>query len=60
MNWSCQAAVDTVVSTLQCSIPLARIEFLDEVQMMACNKYSGLDYPEVPHLFLGILIFYMP
>ena len=20
---------------------------------MACNKYSGLEYPETPHLFLG-------
>jgi len=47
-----QSAVDAVVSTLQCSIPIARVEFLDEVQMMACNKYSGLNYPEKPHLFL--------
>ena len=46
-------AVDAVVATLQCSVPMARIEFLDEVQMMACNKYSGLDYPQTPHLFLG-------
>eukprot|EP00088_Acartia_fossae_P036635 TRINITY_DN3782_c0_g1_i1.p1 TRINITY_DN3782_c0_g1~~TRINITY_DN3782_c0_g1_i1.p1 ORF type:complete len:501 (+),score=78.72 TRINITY_DN3782_c0_g1_i1:55-1557(+) len=47
-----QSAVDAVVSTLQCSVPLARVEFLDEVQMMACNKYSGLQYPEKPHLFI--------
>jgi len=47
-----QDAVDAVVATLQCSVPMARIEFLDEVQMMACNKYSGLDYPQTPHLFL--------
>ena len=23
-----------------------------QVQMRACNQYSGLDYPETPHLFL--------
>ena len=47
-----QAAVDAVVMTLQCSVPVARIELLDEVQMRACNLYSGLEYPEQPHLFL--------
>merc|ERR1719219_103612 len=47
-----QAAVDTVVATLQCSVPMARVELLDEVQMRACNQYSGLNYPETPHLFL--------
>jgi len=47
-----QAAVDTVVTTLQCSVPMARIELLDEVQIKACNQYSHLDYPETPHLFL--------
>merc|ERR1711971_523822 len=47
-----QAAVDSVVATLQCSVPMARVELLDEVQMRACNQYSGLDYPETPHLFL--------
>jgi len=47
-----QSAVDTVVATLQCSVPMARMELLDEVQMMACNQYSGLNYPETPHLFL--------
>jgi hypothetical protein len=32
---------------------MAAAELLDEVQMRACNLYSGLDYPETPHLFLG-------
>ncbi|XP_023931491.1 probable D-lactate dehydrogenase, mitochondrial, partial [Lingula anatina] len=49
---SVKAAVDTTVQTLQCGIPMARIEFLDEVQMMACNKFSHLDYQESPTLFL--------
>ena len=48
-----QGAVDCVVSTLQASLPLARIELLDEVQVRACNNYSGLNYQELPHLFLG-------
>ena len=47
-----QGAVDTVVATLQSSLPLARLELLDEVQVRACNAYSGLTYPETPHLFL--------
>ena len=50
---SVQAAVDTVVATLQCSVPVARMELLDEVQIRACNLYSGLSYPETPHLFMG-------
>merc|ERR1712079_509507 len=41
-----------VVSMLQCCIPMARIEFLDEIQIVACNRYSSLDLPEKPHLFL--------
>jgi len=49
---SIQATVNTVVTCLQYSMPLARLELLDEVQMMACNKYSGLDYPELPTLFI--------
>jgi len=40
------------VATLQSSLPLARLELLDEVQVRACNAYSGLTYPETPHLFL--------
>ena len=27
-------------------------EFLDDVQIDACNKFSGLDYPVTPTLFL--------
>lgn len=46
------AAVEAVVQTLQCNVPMARIEFLDENTMKACNKYSKTDYKEAPTLFL--------
>ncbi len=45
-------AVDTTIMTIQSGIPVARIELLDEVQMDGINKYSGLDYPVQPTLFL--------
>ncbi|MEX0694280.1 MAG: FAD-linked oxidase C-terminal domain-containing protein [Rhodospirillales bacterium] len=44
-------AVNTVIETIQSGIPVARIELLDAVQMDACNRYSGLDYPCQPTLF---------
>jgi len=46
-----ESAVNTVILTIQSGIPVARIELLDDVQMDACNKYSGLDYPVQPTLF---------
>jgi D-lactate dehydrogenase (cytochrome) len=47
-----EGAVDTVISTIQSGIPIARIELLDDVQMDALNKYSKLDYPVLPTLLL--------
>ncbi|MDX1401018.1 MAG: FAD-linked oxidase C-terminal domain-containing protein [Kiloniellales bacterium] len=44
-------AVDTVITTIQMGVPVARIELLDEVQMDAINRYSDLDYPVQPTLF---------
>lgn len=45
-------AVNTVIETIQLGIPVARIEFLDEVQMDACIAYSHLDeYEARPTLF---------
>jgi D-lactate dehydrogenase (cytochrome) len=44
-------AVDTVISTIQAGVPIARIELLDEVQVRACNQYSGLGLAELPTLF---------
>lgn len=46
-----EGAVNTVMETIQCSVPVARIELLDEVQMDAVNRYSKLDYPVLPTLF---------
>jgi D-lactate dehydrogenase (cytochrome) len=46
-----EGAVTTVTQTIQMGIPVARIELLDEVQMDAINRYSGLSYPVQPTLF---------
>jgi D-lactate dehydrogenase (cytochrome) len=46
------AAVGTVIETIQSGIPVARIELLDEVQMEAVNRFSGLDHPLLPTLLL--------
>jgi D-lactate dehydrogenase (cytochrome) len=47
-----RGAVDAVIELIQSGAPLARIEFLDEVQVRACNAYSKLSLPEQPTLFL--------
>ncbi len=47
-----EGAVATVIATIQMGVPIARIELLDDVQMDAINKYSGLDYPVQSTLFL--------
>jgi D-lactate dehydrogenase (cytochrome) len=44
-------AVQAVITTIQLGIPIARIELLDDVQMDAVNRYSGLSYPVQPTLF---------
>jgi D-lactate dehydrogenase (cytochrome) len=45
-------AVDTVVELIQSGASVSRIEFLDELQVRACNLYSKLSMPEQPMLFL--------
>jgi D-lactate dehydrogenase (cytochrome) len=45
-------AVRTVIETIQMGIPVARLELLDEVQVAACNAYSGLDLPVAPLLLI--------
>jgi len=46
-----EAAVDTVILTIQSGVPVARIELLDEAQIDAINKYSKLDHRVAPTLF---------
>ena len=47
-----RGAVEAVIELIQSGAPLARIEFLDEVQVRACNAYSKLSLPEQPTLFI--------
>ncbi len=49
---SLKGAVDTVITTIQSGIPIARIELLDDAMMDATNKFAGLSYPVQPTLFL--------
>ncbi|XP_020312113.1 putative D-lactate dehydrogenase, mitochondrial [Oncorhynchus kisutch] len=49
---SVQAAVDSTVQVLQTGVPIARIEFLDDVMIDACNSFNSLSYPVAPTLFL--------
>ena len=46
-----EGAVDSVINIIQMGIPVARVEFLDEVQVKAVNAYSKLSYAELPTLF---------
>ena len=43
-----EAAVDTVILTIQSGVPVARIELLDDTQIDAINKYSKLDNKVAP------------
>ncbi|WP_309083552.1 FAD-linked oxidase C-terminal domain-containing protein [Chelativorans sp.] len=45
-------AVEAVIATIQSGIPIARIEFLDEVAVDAANLHSGLSLKRAPTLFL--------
>lgn len=45
-------ACNAVIQTIQFGIPVARIEFLDALQVKACNAYSNLELSEQPTLFL--------
>src|SRR6266568_5802713 len=46
------SAVNTVIAAMQTGIPVARIEFLDDVQMDACIRHSKLeDFEAKPTLF---------
>ncbi len=47
-----ESAVMTTVQTLQSGIPIAKMEFLDDVSMKAANLYSNLNFPLLPTLFM--------
>ncbi len=49
---SMAGAVQSVVETVQSGLPIARIEFLDEVAVDAANAHAGLGLKRVPTLFL--------
>lgn len=45
-------AVDCVIATIQTGLPMARIEFLDEATVAACNAHSGTDLALRPQLLV--------
>jgi len=45
-------AVDCVIAAVQMGVPMARMELLDAVSIMAVNRHSKLDLNEAPTLFL--------
>jgi D-lactate dehydrogenase (cytochrome) len=49
---SIEAAVNAVIQTIQTGVPVARIEVANAMQMDAINKYSKLDLPVAPTLWL--------
>jgi D-lactate dehydrogenase (cytochrome) len=46
------AAVDCVIATMQMGLTPARIEFLDEATVAACNAFSNLTLPPAPQLLV--------
>jgi D-lactate dehydrogenase (cytochrome) len=46
-----EGAVQTVITTIQLGIPVARIELLDEAQLDAVNRYSKLNCELKPTVF---------
>jgi D-lactate dehydrogenase (cytochrome) len=47
-----EEAVQTVIDTIQCGLPMARIELMDTDSVRAVNAYARMDLPEKPHLLL--------
>jgi D-lactate dehydrogenase (cytochrome) len=48
---SVEGAVLTAIETIQLGLNVARIEFLDDMQIAAINKFSKINLPESPTLF---------
>ena len=47
-----QDACSSAIAAIQAGVPVARVEFVDEVQIGICNAYSKMALPEEPHLFV--------
>lgn len=47
-----EAAVQTVIATIQLGIPMARIEFVDETTAAIFNRANGTGLPEKPQLMV--------
>lgn len=47
-----EGAIAAAIQTVQMGVPVARMEFMDEMSIRACNAYAKTDLPEKPHLFL--------
>jgi D-lactate dehydrogenase (cytochrome) len=48
---SMEGAANTVITTIQLGVPVARIEIIDELQLELVNRYSKTNYPLSPTLF---------
>ena len=46
------SAVQTVIKTIQMAVPMARMEFVDDATIIACNEFFGTELPHQPHLFM--------
>ncbi|NOR62667.1 MAG: FAD-binding protein [Rhodobacteraceae bacterium] len=47
-----ESAVNTVITTIQSGIPMARMELVDANMARGFNLANGTDLPETPHLFV--------
>ncbi|MBB6191974.1 D-lactate dehydrogenase (cytochrome) [Sphingobium wenxiniae] len=47
-----EAAMNTVIATIQLGVPIAKIEIMDALQIEYCNGYMNLGLPNLPHLFI--------
>jgi len=45
------SAVNSVIAVIQCGIPVARVEMLDQTSIRMLNSYCQLTLPEAPTLF---------
>jgi D-lactate dehydrogenase (cytochrome) len=46
-----EGAAQTVITTIQLGVPVARIEIIDELQLELVNRYAKTSYPLAPTLF---------